>query len=59
MTSVSVDDLGPECTKNGINASMLLSYARKAEADVHRLPQVQTITNELVVELTRFKDRQP
>ena len=59
MASASVDELGPECTKNGINVSMLLSYVLKTstESCVQHLPEVQTVTNELVLELIRFKDR--
>ena len=55
----AVDELGPECTKNGINVSMLLSYVLKTstESCVQHLPEVQTVTNELVLELIRFKDR--
>lgn len=47
--------VGPICSKNDITSSMLLSYV-STKSRVH-LPEVQTITNELVLELSRFKDR--
>ena len=46
-------ELGPICSKNGITSSMLLMYPLNHV----RLPEVETITNELVLELSRFKDR--
>ena len=54
MAAVAVE-LGPNCSKNGITSLMLLSYV-STESCVC-LPEVQTITNELVFELSRFKDR--
>lgn len=55
MAAVAVDELGPNCCKNGITSPMLLSYV-STESCV-RLPEVPTITNELILELSRFKDR--
>ena len=55
MAAVAVDELGPNCSKNGITSLMLLSYV-STESCV-RLPEVQTITNKLVFKLSRFKDR--
>ena len=51
MTAVAVDELGPICSKNGITSSMLLSYV-STESCVC-LPEVQTITNELVLRKMR------
>ena len=46
---------GPICSKNGITSSMLLSYV--STKSCVRLPEVQTITNELILELSRFRDQ--
>ena len=45
---------GQQCTKNGITAAMLLSYV-SSDAATH-LPEVEIITNGLLLELVRFKD---
>lgn len=55
---MACNELGPECTKSGITTSMLLSYASaESHINVQHLPEVRTVTNELLLELVRFKDR--
>ena len=46
---------GKECTQNGITGPMLLSYVSPTSAA--NLPEVETITNGLLLELVRFKDQ--
>ncbi len=43
-------NVGPECSKLGIDVPMLLS-------DYSALPELEIITNELVLELATFKDK--
>ena len=45
-------EVGPESTRNGITSSMLLSSNSN-------LLEIDTITNEIVLELARFKDLHP
>ena len=52
MAAVAV---GQICSKNGIMFSMLLSYVSTKSCVC--LPEVQTITNELILQLSRFKDQ--
>ena len=47
--------VGLICSKNGITSSMLFSYVSTKSCVC--LPEVQTITNELILELSRFKDQ--
>lgn len=46
----------PMCSENGLSSSMLLSFVLNEHA---ALPEVHTITNGLVLELIRFKERHP
>ena len=48
MASAS-EVVGPECMKCGINCSMLLS-------EVSNLPQLESISNEIILELAHFKN---
>ena len=52
-------DLGPICIANGINSSMLLSFTFNVPTKCASLPEVAVITNELVLDLLRFKDHHP
>jgi len=49
MASAVVSEVGPECTKHDIKSSMLLS-----DCD---LPELESVTNGLILELVRFKER--
>ena len=53
--AMAVVAVGPICSKNGITSSMLLSYVSTKSCVCS--PEVQTITNELILELSRFKDQ--
>lgn len=54
MASADIEEMAPACTKSGIKASMLLSWS---DSDTQHLPELDTVTNELVLELNKFKDR--
>ena len=49
------NNLGPQCTVYGITSSALLSYAFPISY-VQVLPEVEQVTNEIVLELVKFKD---
>ena len=50
MASADPGEVGAGCTQHGIWPSMLLS-------DISKLPELESVTNEIVLELARFKDR--
>lgn len=50
IPDASHDEVGPECTKYVIKSSMLLS-------DVPNLPELDLISNEIILELACFKDK--
>ena len=51
-------DVAHTCFQVGIDSSSLLSYASPPAA-VQQLPEIQKVSNELILELLRFKDKHP
>ena len=51
-----VCSLGPECAKLGVREEVLLSYVSQSLREVS-LPQVQRISNRLLLEVLQFKDQ--
>ena len=49
------NNLGPQCTVYGITSLALLSYASPISY-VQVLPEAEQVTNEIVLELVKFKD---
>jgi len=45
-----------ECAKIGIKDDDLLSYVKSKDSALKPLPEIQSVTNGLVLELLRFKD---
>ena len=57
MASAHSEELSPEFIKNGITASMLLSYSSiDSIIPVQHLPELDMVTNEIILELFKIKD---
>ena len=58
MASAHSEELSSEFNKYGITASMLLSYS-SIDANIQHLPELDIVTNEIILELFKFKGRHP
>ena len=48
-------EIGPECSKIGVNKETLLLYCDDSKSEQH-LPEAPYVSNQLIVELSKFKD---
>ena len=54
-TVPDLQEIGPECSRIGISEATLLFYCDNSKSEQH-LPEVPCVSNQLIVELSRFKD---
>ena len=54
-TVPDLQEIGPECSRIGISEVTLLLYCDNSKSEQH-LPEVPCVSNQLSVELSRFKD---
>ena len=55
-TVPDLQEIGPECSRIGISEATLLFHCDNSKSEQH-LPEVPCVSNQLIVELSRFKDK--